>query len=218
MHRRSRHAGLGFALAVALALGRAVAARGGGGPGAAPGDLDELARWMTGSFSSAAQAARDSAFYDIRLHIVPVWTARTDARWFYVEQATAGHVERPYRQRVYRLSARSDSTFESAVFTLPAPLRFAGAFRDSTPLAALTPDSLTLRAGCAVVLWKAAAGAYAGGTAGRDCASDLRGAVAATSEVTITAQRMVTLDRGFDAAGNQVWGSTAGGYEFDRVP
>lgn len=173
---------------------------------------------MTGSFSSAAQAARDSAFYDIRLHIVPIWTARADARWLYVEQATAAQGDRPYRQRVYRLTAPSDSTFESAVFTLPAPLCFAGAWRDSAPLAALTPDSLTLRAGCAVVLRKTAAGAYAGGTVGRDCASELRGAAAATSEVTITAERMISLDRGFDAAGKQVWGSTAGGYEFDRVP
>jgi hypothetical protein len=56
--------------------------------------------WMTGSFSSAEQAAADTNYFDIRLEIVPIWTTRADGHWLYVEQAAAGYLERPYRQRV----------------------------------------------------------------------------------------------------------------------
>ncbi|MBD3331298.1 hypothetical protein GF356_00490, partial [candidate division GN15 bacterium] len=35
--------------------------------------LAQLADWMTGSFSSADQAAEDSAFFDIRLEMSRIW-------------------------------------------------------------------------------------------------------------------------------------------------
>ena len=52
---------------------------------------------------------------------------------------------------------------------------------------------------------------FAGGTEGKGCASELRGAAYATSEVEILPDRMITLDRGWDAAGKQVWGSRRAG-------
>jgi hypothetical protein len=152
----------------------------------------------------------------VRLVIVPIWRGRPDARWFYVEQAIAGREDRPYRQRVYRLMENEQGAFESAVFTLPDAARFAGAWREAEPLAGLTPDSLAERRGCSVFLRRDGS-AYRGGTVGGACASELRGAAHATSEVTIERDRMITLDRGFDAEGRQAWGSTAGGYEFRRV-
>lgn len=99
----------------------------------AEADSDEgaarLATLMTGHFSSAAQAAADTAnYFDIRLHVARVWTARADGPWLYVEQAAAETPGEPYRQRVYRLSRRADGAYESAVYTLPdPPLHFPGA-------------------------------------------------------------------------------------------
>lgn len=181
------------------------------------GSVDELASWLAGSFSSQAQAQRDSTFFDVRLHVVPIWKRRTDARWLYVEQAIASHLERPYRQRVYRVTAEDEGGFESAVFTLPDPLRFAGAWREETPLARLSPDSLLQREGCSVFLHKREE-RYVGETRGKDCASTLRGAAHATSEVIVEKTRLTSLDRGYDAEGTQVWGSEAGPYEFLRLP
>lgn len=108
--------------------------------------------------------------------------------------------------------------FESAVFTIPAPLRFAGGWRMAEPLAGLTPDSLAERRGCAVYLRREKDGVYRGGTIGDGCASELDGATHATSEVVIERGRMRTLDRGFDAENRQVWGSKSGPYVFDRLP
>lgn len=187
-------------------------------PVAARADLPTLARWLTGSFSSAAQAAADTNYFDIRLRVVPAWTDRADGPWLYVEQATASAQDKPYRQRVYRLRDGGDGTFTSEVYALPGARRFAGAWRHEQPLAELTPDSLLVREGCAVVMRRGADGRFSGGTVGQACASDLRGAAYAVSEVTIGPDTIESWDRGFDAEGTQAWGATGGGYVFIREP
>lgn len=185
---------------------------------AAPaGDFDTLTTWMTGSFSSAAQAAADTNYFDIRLRMTPIWPDLTD-RWLYVEQAVATAQDRPYRQRVYQVTAGPDGTFRSEVYALPGPRRFTGAWQQAAPLSALAPDSLLLREGCAVVLRRAGADRFAGGTEGHGCASDLRGAAYATSEVSIGPDVIESWDRGFAADGTQAWGATGGGYVFRREP
>lgn len=181
-------------------------------------DLDTLTAWMSGSFSSSAQAAADTNYFDIRLRMAPIWTDRQDGRWLYVEQAAAGALDRPYRQRVYRVTAGADGVFRSEVYALPGPKRFAGAWRQRQPLRTLTPDSLLVREGCAVILRRVAGDRFAGGTDGRSCGSDLRGAAYATSEVVIGPETIESWDRGFAADQSQVWGATAGGYVFRREP
>ena len=44
-----------------------------------PGDteLDRLADWLTGSFSSAAQSRLDPDYFDIRIHAVRIWRERS---------------------------------------------------------------------------------------------------------------------------------------------
>jgi hypothetical protein len=178
--------------------------------------LDTLAGWMTGSFSSEEQAASDSAYYDIRLEMVRIWTEREDGHWFYVEQASAGNLERPYRQRVYHLTAEAESSYRSEVYEIPLPLRFAGAWHEEEPLRDLDPDSLRVREGCAVILWERPDGLFGGGTAGMECKSTLRGARYATSEVLIGPNRIESWDRGFVGPGEQVWGAEKGPYVFLR--
>ena len=193
-------------LAFAAGIGLAAAA-----PDA---DLERLASWLAGSYGSAAQAAADEDYADIRLHMVRIWKDRADGPWLYVEQALASKTEAPYRQRIYRLVRREDGALESRVFTLPEPIRFAGAWKSKDLLAGLKPENLTAREGCTTVLRLGKDGAFTGGTEGKACPSDLRGATYATSEVVLTEKRMVSWDRGFDAEGKQVWGAVKGGYEF----
>jgi hypothetical protein len=183
---------------------------------APPADCATLVEWMTGSFSSAQQAAADSAYYDIRLEMVRIWPERSDAHWMYVEQAVAGHTDAPYRQRVYRITQIEDDLFKSEVFTLPDPEAHVGEWASDDPLRELTPDDLELRSGCAVFLRKDALGGFSGGTVGRGCGSGLRGAAYATSEVVVGPGRVESWDRGFDDSGAQVWGAQKGPYVFLR--
>lgn len=212
----SRFTGRVAATVLAAALVTAVAA-GCAQQGETSDDLATLAGWMAGSFSSQAQSVADTNYFDIRLEMAPVWTARTDGHWFYVEQAVSTHLERPYRQRVYHLTEDPPGTFRSDIYLLPDPLRFAGIWRDDEPLVALSPDSLTLKDGCAVFLTRTDVGAFAGETVRGECGSTLHGAAYATSEVRITADALVSWDRGWNADGEQVWGAELGGYVFDRV-
>jgi len=174
--------------------------------------------WMTGSFNSAQQAADDSTYFDITLHMRPIWPNRTDARWLYVEQAVTAMPGRPYRQRVYRVKQVNDSLFESAVFALGSDSLYIGAWKSDSLAATLAFDSLLVRTGCAVYLKPTENGTFKGKTNERDCESTLRGAQYATSEVEVFADKIISWDQGFDSTGVQVWGATEGGYVFDRVP
>jgi hypothetical protein len=189
------------------------------GPHLAPvtAPLAELASWMTGSFSSEAQAAADpDGYFDIRLFMQPVWEERTDGPWLYVEQAAASALERPYRQRMYRLVEGEDG-LRVDIYELPGdPLRFAGAWREAALLDGVAVEDLAPRSGCSVYLRRSGAG-YEGSTLGEGCSSSLRGASYTTSFVTLTETSLTSWDRGFDASGEQVWGATEGPYRFLRV-
>lgn len=186
-------------------------------------DVQLLAEYLSGSFSSGAQSVEDPEnFLDIRLNTARIWADRDDVPrgvWLYVEQAAATSLDRPYRQRVYHLSIYDDRTIESAIYVLPGdPIWYVGAHRDPSKLAALNPDDLVSRDGCSVFLrFDADEVAFIGSTRGSECPSQLRGAAYATSEVIVTRDRLLSWDRGFDADGRQVWGSTEGAYRFDRI-
>ena len=112
--------------------------------------------------------------------------------------------------------AVADGLFESKVFELPDPSVAVGAWKQPDALATLDPAALVDRPGCAVLLRAVDGASFAGSTLGSQCVSGFRGAAYATSEVTVTATGLVSWDRGYDAAGKQVWGAEKGGYKFDR--
>jgi CpeT protein len=176
-------------------------------------DLVKLSKIMQGHYSSELQSKTDTTFFDIRLKILPIWSERKDAIWMYVEQAMSGKEDKPYRQRVYRLTETSKGNFESAVYTLKSPLRFVG---NLEMVNKLNPDSLILREGCAVLLKKVGRKKYLGATEYRKCSSDLRNATYATSEVTLTPKLLASWDRGYDANDKQVWGAIKSGYLFRK--
>ena len=178
----------------------------------------EVASLLVGTFSSRAQSEAQPSYRDVTLRMAPIWTDRTDAHWFYVEQAMASAPDRPYRQRVYRVSQDADGTVESMVLSLPGdPLPYAGAWRQPAPLNELVPDLLRPLDGCVVFLEPAGPGRFQGGTRGTGCASTRDGAAYTTSEITLEPGLIQSWDRGFDARGTQVWGATEGGYRFVRI-
>ncbi len=183
----------------------------------ATADLDELASLMTGSFSSAAQAETDTNYYDITLHMYPIWETKNPAvRWLYVEQAVSSMQQKPYRQRVYKVEIVNESIWKSSVFTLPDPETCIGKWKKPAFFDALTEADLTLRTGCAVFLKQMGDKHFKGSTDPKACGSTLRGASYATSVVEVMEDRIESWDQGFDANDEQVWGATEGGYVFLR--
>jgi hypothetical protein len=202
---------------IAFGLALSLASFGLAAEDAADSDLEQLVQWMTGTFSSQRQSSDDPDFRNIVLHMVPIWPQRDDGVWLYVEQAVAESADRPYRQRVYHVRHVGEDLYASSVFTFDDPMSRAGAWREKSPLADLKPSNLEPRDGCTIYLKRRPDGAFEGSTLGRLCSSELYGASWASSEVVITSDGMVSWDRGWNDAGEQVWGAETGGYRFDRL-
>jgi hypothetical protein len=192
-------------------------------PAADAPSVSLLKSMLVGSFSSAAHAAADKDYRDIRLHMSPIWESRNDGPWLYVEQAVASDEAHPYRQRIYRLSMLGENTFQSEIFELAespeGAQKFAGAWSNPTLLAGVSPETITPKQGCEVILkWFPTEHAFKGSTLAANCTSGFRGAAYATSQITLTDGLLTSWDRGYDAAGKQVWGAEKGGYRFIREP
>jgi len=180
---------------------------------AAP-DMATLKAFMTGSFNSAEQAAQDSAYYNISLHMYPIWEGK--GNWLYVEQALAVMQERPYRQRVYELEKTGEGAFISKVYELPDAKAAIGKWKTPKWFDEMTPDDLTEKEGCGVNLaWEN--GIFKGATGEKTCQSSLRGASYATSKVTVYPEKIISWDQGWDDKGEQVWGAEKGGYVFIKL-
>lgn len=175
--------------------------------------LEEFADLMIGKYSSERQSIQDSNYFNISLTMNRIWQDRTDGIWLYVEQAQAAKMDKPYRQRVYRLSHPSENIYTSDVYTIKNPGDFVGLSKDTIKQNKLTYDKIEIKDGCSVIL-NYQQGEYTGGTDGAKCPSDLRGAKYATTRIVLKPGELYSWDQGFDAAGNQVWGATKGGYIF----
>ncbi|WP_173021338.1 chromophore lyase CpcT/CpeT [Lewinella sp. W8] len=176
-------------------------------------DVMDLRTVMTGSFDSSLQASVKEDYYNIVLHMEPIWLDKP-GNWLYVEQAVAATADEPYRQRIYKLEQTGTRKFVSRVFEMPDPERFIGAYDDPDLLNVIGPEQLTEREGCAVHLKYEGEGTYRGSTKKDKCKSSLRGATYATSRVSITRAFVQSWDQGFNAEDEQVWGATEGGYMF----
>jgi len=179
-------------------------------------DLEHIVKTMSGGFSSEAQSIADSAFFNISLKMKPIWQNIKGANWLYVEQAMAAMLQKPYRQRVYKVELLGDTAISSTVFELPNPFRFIGGIEKPELLSRFSPDSLIYRVGCAIILKKNTDQTFSGSTVGKGCLSSLRGASYATSKVTISDNKIVSWDQGWDKEDKQIWGAVKGGYIFEK--
>ena len=180
-------------------------------------DLTLLSSYMQGTFTSEEQSKNDTTYFNIVLRMKRIWTERTDGIWLYVEQAVATSESKPYRQRVYRLLRTDDGSIESAVFTIPDAIKYAGEWKKDNPLETLEPADLTQRKNCSVFLTRNDDNTFSGSTRGKGCESELRNAKYATSEVVISNEGLTSWDRGYDEKDKQVWGAVKGGYVFKKV-
>jgi hypothetical protein len=180
-------------------------------------DLKTLYGFMAGDFSSEAQSMADTTMFHVNLRMIPIWPKDKDGYWLYIEQSIAGSEDKPYRQRVYHLYLEDDTTILSKVYEIKNPKQYTGGWQTPSKLEPLSRDSLIDRRGCGIYLHKHSDGSFSGSTPGHECLSSLRGASYATSEVTITEDKVLSWDRGWDQYGHQVWGATKNGYIFIKI-
>ena len=177
--------------------------------------LERAFRFLIGKFNSATQAAANPSYFNVQLHACAVDAPELGERVLYIEQAMNSALNQPYRQRLYVVKDNGDGRVASVVYTINQPERYIG-LCDRGTTAVFTPDEVAERIGCTVYL-RLSGQFFAGGTEGQACASALRGASYATSQVALYADKILSWDQGFDAQDTQVWGAVDGPYEFLRI-
>lgn len=133
-----------------------------------------------------------------------------------MEQAVVIAKNKPYRQRVYQLVQVDDSTFTSTVYYLDSTKWYVGGYKETSLLNKTTAEQLNLLEGCALILHYRA-GSFVGATDDKACKNTWDKATYATSEVTAKPDRMISWDRGYNDAGEKVWGAEKGGYIFVKT-
>ena len=91
-------------------------------------ELNELLALMQGSFNSEIQSQVDSTYFNISLHMYPIWEDK-EGHFLYVEQALNSKQDKPYRQRIYKVKRAGDSTFSSAIYKLDADSLWIGKWK-----------------------------------------------------------------------------------------
>lgn len=196
----------------ALALGILVSRS---APAPAQGTSAEVASWLTGTFDTKDQATRDPGVPETRLVAVVVPKSRLGlgAPVLYVEQAASSSLDKPYRQRFYRVEESGAGKILVRVFEPREASIVSGKWRDPADLALYGAADVSERAGCLVTLRKKD-DRYEGGTEGNGCPSFLSGARYATSRWILLADRLESDEKGYDPQGTQVWGGKSGPFVF----
>ncbi len=175
--------------------------------------LPELFALMQGSFDSEIQSQVDSTYFNISLHMYPIW--KDKGNFLYVEQALSSKQDKPYRQRIYEVSQLNDSLYSSAIYTIENDSLWIGKWKSPETFDTLTMDDVIKKDGCEVILKRIEPNYFKGETGNKTCESSLYGASYATSEVEIMEDKIISWDRGFDDKDEHIWGAKKGGYIFN---
>jgi len=177
--------------------------------------LQDLFSMMQGSFTSEIQADIDSTYFNISLHMYPIWEEK--GNYLYVEQALTERQNKPYRQRVYEVTQLNDSVFSSAIYSIEHDSLWIGKWKTPKAFDSLSMNQVTKKEGCEVLLTRIKSDYFKGETGEKTCESTLYGASYATSEVEILSDKIISWDRGFDDKDEHIWGAEKGGYVFNKL-
>ncbi|TBV25453.1 hypothetical protein DMZ43_10915 [Meridianimaribacter sp. CL38] len=180
-----------------------------------PNHLEELFTIMQGSYNSEAQAKVDSTYFNISLHMYPIW--KDKGNYLYVEQALNARQNNPYRQRIYEVTKLNDSVYSSAIYTIENDSLWIGKWKTPQAFDSLSIHQVSKKEGCEVLLKRLDSNHFKGETGKKTCESTLYGASYATSEVEIFQDKIISWDRGFDDKGEHIWGAEKGGYIFNKL-
>lgn len=183
-------------------------------------DAAVLVQELLGTFTSTQQAKADPDFRDVTLnHCLATITGvpgYANGQYLYVEQALSNRLNKPYRQRFYRIKPMAhgkglvSTTFEPTnAFVLASAINLC-----DKPLEARTYTWAEIgKAKCDIFIQRYG-NVFAGGTTQQGCPSTLFGATYMLQDFSLNKGVMTSWDRGYDASGQQVWGSEKGAYEF----
>ncbi len=182
--------------------------------------VQEVVSHLDGAMDTSAQASANPKAPNVRITSCKVKVEdaglNRPQEFLYQEQALSRKLTQPYRQRFLRIAPSADKrTVESAVFKPPTPAAWTG-LCGKPEAERIVKISDIGESKCSVFLQRQSEN-YVGDTKAGGCPSDYKGAVRITNHIVLHQAGMDTLDRGFDAAGKQVWGAKNDPYQFRWV-
>jgi hypothetical protein len=183
-------------------------------------DVRDVVSHLVGVMDTSAQAAANPKAPNVRMTTCKVMVGNADTTlntrsvvFLYQEQALTQRLGAPYRQRFLRIAPSADGqSVESRAFRPPTPEKLIGLCDRPEAKRVIRQSDLGERA-CSVFL-KPSGENYVGETQAAGCPTNYRGAVRITNTIMLHRTGMDTQDRGFDAAGNLVWGAKEEPYQF----
>lgn len=182
--------------------------------------VGEVVSHLVGVMDTSAQAQANPKAPNVRMTTCKVSVENTKKNpkvvFLYQEQAMSQNLAKPYRQRFLKIAPSADNqSIESQSFKPPTTEALIGLC--SKPEAKRVVKLNDIGAAKCSVFLKPDGENYIGETPKAGCPSDYKGAVKVTNRIVLHSTGMDTLDRAFDAAGNQVWGSKGEPYQFRWV-
>lgn len=182
--------------------------------------VGDVVSHLVGMMSTYAQARANPKAPDVTMRTCKIAVENNEASknnsqavFLYQEQAMSNNLAKPYRQRFLRIAPTADNqSIESQSFKPPTPEAWIGFCSQPEAKRVVKLNDIG-SAKCSVFL-KREGENYIGETPAEGCPSDYKGAVKVTNKIVLHKTGMDTLDRAFDAAGNQVWGSKGEPYQF----
>jgi len=181
--------------------------------------VENIASRLEGVMDTAEQSASNPKVSNVRMVTCRMLLTSDEpvpsGILLYQEQAIAGKLAQPYRQRFLQLAP---SPYSQTVRSLAFKPANAAAWVNvcDKPLGDRRLKSNDLgRPVCSVFL-KPSGLDYVGNTPVDGCPANIRGAVRITNHIVLHQTGMDTWDRGYDANGKQVWGARSESYQFRK--
>ena len=177
-------------------------------------DVAGLQNDLTGTFQNNVIA--DSATVVQQLRMYPIWQTKED-KYVYVERSEKENPNQLSDQQVYKLESDGSGGFVVRVHALESPQLFKGKGIMPSFFDQYDTDILTESEGCSLYLIKHADGSYSGSTRLDHCKNSKNGSAYITTTVKVKEDSMMFWEKGYDAAGKQLWEESLAKSRFSRV-
>lgn len=189
--------------------------------------LITLGKYVAGEFDNREQALAEPAWYvHLRLWQRPVDLFSEDSITLFAEQANIVNLDRPYRQRIMRLTAgenSADAPLKIQYYMLKNPSALIGAGSNPDLLKTLTVEQLDLLPGCILtVTQQQLAPENFKFTANqpsetRCCFNYAGNNIQVSLGFAATATEFYSYDKGIDSeTGKATWGAILGPYRYTK--
>lgn len=181
--------------------------------------IENFIRWFTGDFNSLATGGQlDTSSRSLTLHHLELgaWNMGDSTIWVYEEIDYTHSDSQIFRQLVWCLKEQANGTIIASQYLLKKGWLFTNAWKSEDLFRQLNSDYLVGSAFCELSFDLTNQHYFKGYTARDGCPNHFKKAVRYSNQSSVTQTQYDFWERGFDAAGNQVWGNPKEGYQFVR--